>query len=236
MRHDKTRKMQDYWMQLWLEAGMKRDGLGRSIWPERQAVQPMHCPELLGDMFILDITNGAESYRLAGTRLCAMMGRELKDEPFSANFDDADQRAAESWATGLADDDYLVLICSDGVSADGRVVPLETLMMPLNHNGQRGERVLGITVPLEMPAWLLSQRLERQTIRSVRILRPWELKPAAEQNDFAALGVQSPEFSNDFDTPSSITPINPANEPLIDENGAVRGAPFLRVLEGGRGG
>lgn len=222
MRHDKTKKMLDYWLDLWREAGAMKDARGRVVWPERNAIQPVHCAELLGDMFILDVANGASHYRLAGTRLCATMGRELKDEAFAHAYKDEDQRAAESWATGLVQDDYVVLICSDASIRDGRVIPMETLLMPLNHQGARDQRALGLTVPLEMPNWIASEPIAEIAIRSVRILTPWD--------DMK----NTPSFTNAPSIAPEIAFEAEDHAPLVNADGAVRNAPFLRVLDGGR--
>ena len=45
---------------------------------------PRHIRHLLGDSFILTVDAGSgHPFRLAGTRVCALFGRELKDEPFT---------------------------------------------------------------------------------------------------------------------------------------------------------
>ena len=70
----------EYWLTLHAGANAGRTGEFGNIWPERSDIQPSACPDILGDMFILDINNIGCRYRLAGTRLCAMHGRELKNE------------------------------------------------------------------------------------------------------------------------------------------------------------
>ena len=174
MRQKKTKQMLDYWMDLYLEVGNNPENHHRQIWPDRSDIQPSQCPSLLGDMFILETSNGRVDYRLAGTKLCAMYGRELKRESFGEVFIKQDQQSAENWAIRLAQDDYLALICSLGTTKEGRRLNMETLLLPLSHNGRVGHRVLGITVPCENPAWLGTNPIVDQTIRSVRVLHPWE--------------------------------------------------------------
>ena len=100
-------------------------------------------------MFILKRNGPDVNYRLAGTQLCSMYGRELKQETFSEAFVGEDQRSAESWVYRLGLDDYILLICSLGETAYGDKVNIETLLMPLVHNDQPGTRILGITTPCE---------------------------------------------------------------------------------------
>ncbi|MEE9375527.1 MAG: PAS domain-containing protein, partial [Rhizobiaceae bacterium] len=83
MRQKKTKQMLDYWMDLYQECGNSPENHHRHIWPDRSDVLPAQCRSLLGEMFILDTSNGEAKYRLAGTKLCGLYGRELKLERFS---------------------------------------------------------------------------------------------------------------------------------------------------------
>lgn len=236
MRHIKTKRMMDYWLTLLANANDIHIEGPTKIWPDRSDIQPAACPDILGDMFILDIKSSHSQYRLAGTRLCAMHGRELKNEGFADSFAEQDQKTAENWVFGLGTDDYAVLICADATNARGKILPLETLLMPLNHHGSRGHRVLGITVPLEEAFWLGSVGVTKQTIRSVRMLRPWENAAWENTNlrtDYSSAAIErrtvlgapsiSPRAVPSFETESFL---DPALEPTS--------VPYLRVLEGGK--
>lgn len=174
MRQMNTKKMLDYWLDLFWQAGNSGEAHGPIIWPERSDIQPSECRTLLSNTFILEQDGPNVEYRLAGTGLCGMYGRELKQETFAEAFVGEDQRSADSWAYRIGLDDYIVLICSVGQTASGRTINLETLLLPLNHHGKAGDRVLGITTPCENPVWLGIEPIVEQSIRSVRILRPWE--------------------------------------------------------------
>ncbi len=182
MRQKKTKQMLYYWMDLYSQVGNGASNQHHHIWPERSDIQPAQCRSLLGDMFILETNSGECIYRLAGTKLCALHGRELKRETFGKAFTASDQRAAENWAARLAQDDYLALICSTGTTDTGRALNLETLLMPLTHNGRVGQRILGITVPCETPAWLGTTPIISQAIRSVRVLHPWQDQNSARRS------------------------------------------------------
>ena len=174
--------MLEYWMQLFQDANngqpvsenVDQQTSGNLNWPERSDIQPANCRSLLGNMFILERESAQINYRLAGTSLCSMYGRELKRETFAEAFTGADQRSAKSWVKRLTSDEYLVLICSIAETERNERINLETLLMPLNHHGERGSRILGITTANEQPYWLGARPLIAQTIRSVRVLRPWE--------------------------------------------------------------
>ncbi|HWN78513.1 MAG TPA: PAS domain-containing protein, partial [Bradyrhizobium sp.] len=77
MKHPSSREFFAYWDE-------KR---GAAQAPDRSEIEPGAVRELLGDIFVLsyDATSG-HPFRVAGTRVCALAGRDLKDRSFSALF------------------------------------------------------------------------------------------------------------------------------------------------------
>lgn len=233
MRHTRTRRMLDYWMGHFVEDNeVPLPVHQRPFWPMREAIRPAECADILGDMFILDIDHGVATYRLAGTRLCAMLGRELKGEGFDEAFAEADHRTATSWAANVGIDDYAALICSDGLTDSGNILPIETLILPLNHNGRGNVRALGITVPLEMPVWLGTRPIGAQVIRSVRVLRPWDDidSGALSAQRMLAVPKRGPQQASINQNQPRFTP-SPA---WLTENTSARRIGHLMVVEGGK--
>ena len=242
MRHEKTKQIIDYWTWLFNKSGASRDSNDRMIWPERNDVHPGACSKLLGDMFVLDTDNGASSFRLAGTRLCSMYGGELKHHNLIELYADHEQSVLENWITMMNTEDYLLLLCSKGVTATGEAVTMETVLMPLSNRKRRGERLLGLTVALENPYWLGEKEIVETSLLSVRIVRPWEengfktnrpidltsLAPVRKQPQPKVK--QKPSFAHlakraaQFDEPAK----------QIPEAYQHPKASHLRVLEGGR--
>ena len=69
MKHQATRDLYAYWQQL------RR---GRTA-PDRSEIEPADIRHLLGHTFILEVVSRREfRFRLAGTRVCALFGREMK--------------------------------------------------------------------------------------------------------------------------------------------------------------
>ncbi len=237
MRQKNTKQMLDYWLNLYWEAGNQPGEVSTQNWPSRNDIQPTDCRSILGNMFILERSGPNVSYRLAGTHLCSMYGRELKQENFAEAFVGEDQQSAESWVHRLGVDDYIVLICSLGETAYGDTVNIETLILPLLHEGQAGERVLGITTPCEKPAWLGSAPVIGQSVRSVRILRPWEdSAPKFQPLDIKPMDNQLGSRRSNINAPSifshqknSIT----GNAISFDYSTA-RQVKHLRIIDGGR--
>lgn len=177
MRQNKTKQMLQYWMDLLWQAGNTANQSEKLNWPDRTDIHPARCRTLLGDIFILERMDKDLVYRLAGTRLCALYGKELKQSVFVDAYEGTDRRSIEKWIEHLGLEDYVVLVTSSAQTATDEQVAMETLLLPLSHNGDRGNRVLGITVPCAQPYWLGAKPLVRQTIRSIRVLRPWESDP-----------------------------------------------------------
>src|SRR6201996_3225676 len=77
MKHPSNREFFAYW----------DDKRGGERAPERSAIEPGAVRELLGDIFVLSYDQQAGyPFRVAGTRVCALLGRDLKDKSFSELF------------------------------------------------------------------------------------------------------------------------------------------------------
>ncbi len=73
MKHAASRELYAYW----------DERRGKRPAPERAEIEPGAIRQVLSDAFILALDGGAgHPFRLAGTRVCALFGRELKSEPF----------------------------------------------------------------------------------------------------------------------------------------------------------
>lgn len=174
MRHEKTKEMLSYWMSLFQKTGNGAVPTRPFTWPDRSDVVPHDCPHLLADMFVLERIGSRNHYRLAGTHLCNLYGRELKSEPFSWPYDGVDERTVDNWTNNIGGDGHLVLMSSTGLDLGGNAVAMETLLMPLFLNGAQGKRTLGITTIIGEPRWDRSAAVTSARLESVRMLRPWE--------------------------------------------------------------
>lgn len=140
--------------------------------PKRTEVEPADIKGLLADTFILERdTRGEAVFRLAGTRLCATYGRELKGFSFPSLWRDKDQRLVARLAHGVFHAKSVVVINFDGHSSNGRANPFELLLLPLD-GGTESPRALGIVSPCQKPFWLGADPIVDAMIDAVRVIDP----------------------------------------------------------------
>src|SRR5216110_1069339 len=105
MKHPSSRAFFAYW------DGQRGDARA----PDRSEIEPGAVRELLGDIFVLSYDNEAGyPFRVAGTRLSALLGRDPKDLSFSALFAPESRREIEDIIGCVAEE---MLAAVAGVSA-----------------------------------------------------------------------------------------------------------------------
>jgi hypothetical protein len=170
MKHPSSRDLYAYW-------DAQR---GKRLAPERADIEPGQIRQLLGDSFILTLdAGGGHSFRLAGTRVCALFGRELKDEAFSPLWSAFDRPAVEAILEILAEESVGVVA---GVSADnaaGAPIELELLLLPLGSRRPSQARAIGVLAPLQIPEWLGTSPLQHLVLGSRRHVGPAVETPVA---------------------------------------------------------
>lgn len=163
MKHPSSRALHAYWDRL------RR---GRSA-PERSEIDPGEIGRLLGDVFLLE--NGESprhAVRLAGTRLCALIGHELRGRSFGAFFATEDRATLFGLLEGVADGQIPAVASLTGETDDGRSIELEMVLVPLRHRGKTHARMLGAIVPLDVPYWTGTEPLARLRIKTLRMIHP----------------------------------------------------------------
>ncbi|MER8374221.1 PAS domain-containing protein [Mesorhizobium sp. M1409] len=140
--------------------------------PKRSEVEPADIKSLLADTFILERdTRGQAVFRLAGTRLCACYGRELKGFSFPSLWREKDQRLVSRLIHGVFDQKSVVLITYEGFSRNGRSNKFELLALPLD-GGIENPRCLGVVSAVEKPFWLGADPITDALIDSIRVIDP----------------------------------------------------------------
>jgi len=170
MKQASSRELFGYWS--------NRRGARRA--PERGEIEPSAIRRALGDVFILEFDRTqAHPFRLAGTRVCALFGRELKNEPFLDLWDAAGRSAMAELIDVVADEAGGVVASITARTPEGWAQDLELLLLPLSHRGDTHARLLGSLAPLTAPFWLGTSRLGSLTLGSLRHLDAAQEAPAA---------------------------------------------------------
>ncbi|MBM3529845.1 MAG: PAS domain-containing protein [Alphaproteobacteria bacterium] len=130
---------------------------GDRLAPERADIEPSAIRKLLGDTFVLEVDRfGAYPFRLAGTRLCALFGRELKTESFVRLWERAGQTAVRELLAVVTEEKTGVVASAAGATSDDTLLPvdLELLLLPLASESRADARILGALAPMTAPYWL----------------------------------------------------------------------------------
>lgn len=144
MKHATTREVFAYW----------DNCRGGRLAPERSDIEPGAIRSVLCDTFILTFDRKAgHPFRLAGTRLCALMGCELKGEPFADLWRECSRKEIESLLKTIAEETIGLVASASGETEDGHTLDLELLLLPLGHRGRMPARLLGSLSPLRPPYW-----------------------------------------------------------------------------------
>jgi hypothetical protein len=150
--------------------------------PSRADIEPSAIRQVLGDTFVLQV-DGTDRYpfRLAGTRLCALFGRELKTESFVELWQPAGQMAMRELIAALIEEQVGMIAQVTGAPVNDRLLPinLELLLLPLARPTPAEGRILGSMAPMAVPYWLGAKPIGPLTLGTFRHLGPSAETPAA---------------------------------------------------------
>ncbi len=140
MKHPSSREFYAYWDQ-------KR---GDARAPDRSEIEPGAVRELLGDIFVLSYDSAAGyPFRVAGTRVCALLGCDLKDRSFSALFSADGRREIEDIIAVVSEEMLAAVAGITAISEDGRPAHLELLLLPFNTRAHSPLSLTGLLAPFE---------------------------------------------------------------------------------------
>jgi len=155
MKHAASRELYAYW----------DERRGKRPAPERGEIEPGAIRQVLSDAFILALDGGAgHPFRLAGTRVCALFGRELKGESFIGLWAAASQPAIRDLVAILNDERVGTVAGVTAQSDTGEPIQLELLLLPLAANRPSLARSIGVLAPLHIPQWLGSRPIGALTL------------------------------------------------------------------------
>ncbi len=177
MKHPANREFYSYWDQ-------KRAGAAA---PERSDLEPEHVRHLLGDIFVLSYDASAGyPFRVAGTRMCALLGRDLKGASFLDLFRDDDRVEIQDILGIVAEETQATVAGLTTHASDGTRVHLELLLLPFSARSHSPVSLTGLLAPLDPVEGLhvsgklndfsiTSWRHLQQDRRGPRALRKWSV-------------------------------------------------------------
>ena len=140
MKHPSNREFYAYWDE-------KRGGARA---PDRSEIEPSAVRELLGDIFVLSFDSAAgHPFRVAGTRVCALLGCDLKDQSFSALFGPDGRREIEDIVAVVAEEMLAAVAGITATAQDGSPAHLELLLLPFNARAHTPLSLTGLLAPFE---------------------------------------------------------------------------------------
>jgi hypothetical protein len=153
--------------------------------PERSEIEPGAVRELLGDIFVLSYDNDAGyPFRVAGTRVSALLGRDLKNVGFSTLFAADARREIDEVISYVAEEMLPVIAGITATSEAGQPAHLELLLLPFNHRAHAPVSLTGSLAPFEgdlgklkdfrMTSWRylhLPEKLVPRALRKLAIAR-----------------------------------------------------------------
>jgi hypothetical protein len=140
MKHPSSRQFYAYW----------DEQRGDARAPDRSEIEPGAVRELLGDIFVLSYDSTAGyPFRVAGTRVCALLGRDLKDRSFSELFAPDSRREIEDIIAVVAEEMLAAVAGITAISEDGRPAHLELLLLPFNARAHTPLSLTGLLAPFE---------------------------------------------------------------------------------------
>ena len=140
MKHPSSREFFAYW-------DAKR---GDARAPDRSEIEPGAVRELLGDIFVLSYdADAGYPFRVAGTRVCALLGRDVKDTSFSALFAPDGRREIENIVSYVAEEMLAAIAGITATADDGKTAHLELLLLPFNNRAHAPVSLTGVLAPFE---------------------------------------------------------------------------------------
>lgn len=187
MQKESTRTLYDYWNAL----------RGSRSAPDRRDIDPTRIRTALANTFILELNETREfDFRLAGSHICSAYARELKGRSFTRLWHPRDRDAMETLIRAVTEDHAVALVTFSGMTAIHTKASIETILLPVRHNGSTQTRLLGAMTALDEPYWFGVQPIVEQRITGLRLIWPDDSSHAQMARDVAATVPQDVQFAS----------------------------------------
>jgi hypothetical protein len=157
---------------------------GQDAAPGRAALSLARLGPVLGDAFLLSAApQRFYPFRLAGSRVCALFGGELRDRSFASLVTAQSRPEAAAILADVADDDAPHLLRLTGTADVGAGLDMEAVLLPLAGDRDAPRQILGALVALDAPWWL-----DQNPVRAMRLLSARRLGSALAEGAPPRLG------------------------------------------------
>jgi hypothetical protein len=185
MRHQISRDLFCYWDKM----------RGERAAPERARLDLGEIRAILPDTFLIAVDeDGAFPLRVAGARINAFWGRELKGSSFIDLWRKEDRLNVHAALMAVVDG-VAPLVGGARTRAGDAVIDLEFLLLPLRHFGETHSRVLGVMSPSKETQRIGQISVGPLAFRSMRIVDTGEavqFRPAAARRPRPRLIISNP--------------------------------------------
>lgn len=168
MKHPSSRQFFAYW------DAKRADARA----PDRSEIEPGALRELLADIFVLAYQPAGFPFRVAGTRVCALLGRDLNGKRFTDLFVPDSHREIDEVLNIVAEEVLPIVGGVTGTDEHGAPVHLELLLLPFSVRAHTPLSLTGLLAPLYGAAGVLRD-LRLTSWRAIpkprrpRALRKW---------------------------------------------------------------
>jgi len=176
MKHPSAREIYDYW-------NAQR---GPRAAPERSEIEPSAIRRALADTFILAYDAGTRtghSFRIAGTRLCAAFGRELRGAAFIDLWDQESRHRMHDLLGVVARECVGIVAGAKGFGTEGAELDFELLVLPLRHRIPADARLLGALAPRDVPHWFGMNPVGRLSLGTIRYLGDHDVRASDRRTE-----------------------------------------------------
>ena len=161
MRLDASLELFNYW----------NSTRGADDAPLRSQIDPGAIRHILPQIFILETGQDSDPrFRLAGTTICSLFGRELRDTAFSSLWTGRGAEKAVYVAVAVMDRVAPALLDATGQPPSGRPSTFEVVLLPMRSSPDRCDRLLGCLVSAKTNTRLASQPLAGLRLDRSRML------------------------------------------------------------------
>ena len=176
MQKQSTKALYQYWNAL----------RGARSAPDRRDIDPTKIRVALANTFILELNETQEfDFRLAGSHICSAYARELKGRSFTRLWHARDRDAMETLVRAVTEDHAVALVTFQGITAINTRMSIETILLPVRHNGSTQTRLLGAMTAVDEPYWFGAQPVVEQRITGLRLIWPDDQSHAEIARDVA---------------------------------------------------